>query len=39
MKGSPGAAVNFFFALCDHDVMCSSPGNILLQKCREMLRI
>jgi hypothetical protein len=33
MKGSPGAAVKLL--PCDHEVMRSSPGNSLLQKCRE----
>jgi hypothetical protein len=34
-KGSPGAMVKLL--PCDHEVMSSSPGNGLLQKCREML--
>jgi E1A/CREB-binding protein len=36
MKGSPGTAVKLL--PCDHEVMGSSPGNSLLQKCREKLR-
>jgi hypothetical protein len=36
MKGSPSTAVKLL--PCDHEVMGSSPGNNLLQKCREMLR-
>jgi hypothetical protein len=34
-KGSPGTVVKLL--PCDHEVMCSSPGNRLLQKCRERL--
>jgi hypothetical protein len=33
MKGSPSAALKLL--PCDHEVMGSSPGNCLLQKCRE----
>ena len=36
MKGSLGAVVKLL--PCDHEVMGSSPGNSLLQKCRERLR-
>ena len=36
LKGSLGAAVKLL--PCDHEVMGSSPGNSLLQKCRERLR-
>jgi hypothetical protein len=36
MKGSPGATIKLL--PCDHEVMDSSPGNSLLQKCRERLR-
>jgi hypothetical protein len=32
---SPGTAVKLL--PCDHEVMCSSPGNSLLQICREMI--
>jgi hypothetical protein len=32
---SPGTAVKLL--PCDHAVMCSSPGNSLLQICREMI--
>ena len=35
-KGSLGAVVKLL--PCDHEVMGSSPGNSLLQKCRERLR-
>jgi hypothetical protein len=35
LKGSLGAAVKLLH--CDHEVIGSSPGNNLLQKCREML--
>jgi hypothetical protein len=35
VKGSLGTTVKLL--LCDHEVMSSSPGNNLLQKCREML--
>jgi hypothetical protein len=35
MKGSPGATVKLM--PCDHEVMGSSPGSNLLQKCRERL--
>jgi hypothetical protein len=35
-KGSPSAAVKLF--PCDHEVMGSSRGNSLLQKCRERVR-
>jgi hypothetical protein len=35
VKGSPGAAVKLL--PCDHEVMGSSSGNNLLQKCRERL--
>jgi hypothetical protein len=35
LKGSPGTAVKLM--PCDHEVMGSSPGNSLLQKCRERL--
>ena len=35
-KGSLGAAVKLL--PCDHEVTGSSPGNSLLQKCRERLR-
>ena len=35
-KGSPSAAVKLL--PCDHEVTGSSPGNSLLQKCRERLR-
>ena len=35
-KGSLGAMVKLL--PCDHEVMGSSPGNSLLQKCRERLR-
>jgi hypothetical protein len=34
-KGGPGAAVKLLH--CNHEVMGSSPGNGLLQKCRERL--
>jgi hypothetical protein len=34
--GSPGAVIKLL--PCDHEIMGSSPGNSLLQKCREMLR-
>jgi hypothetical protein len=34
-KRSPGAAVKLL--PCDHEVMGSSPGNSLLQKCRKRL--
>jgi hypothetical protein len=37
MKGSPGATAKLL--PCDHEVMGSSPGNSLLQKCRERLYI
>lgn len=36
LKGSLGAAVELL--PCDHEVTGSSPGNSLLQKCRERLR-
>ncbi|VAH33209.1 hypothetical protein VPH35_021920 [Triticum aestivum] len=36
MKGSLGAVVKL--PPCDHEVTGSSPGNSLLQKCRERLR-
>jgi hypothetical protein len=36
LKGSLGAAVKL--PPCDHEVTGSSPGNSLLQKCRERLR-
>jgi hypothetical protein len=36
-KGNPGAVVKLL--PFDHEVMCSSPENNLLQKCREMMRI
>jgi hypothetical protein len=32
LKGSPAAAVKLLS--CNHEVMGSSPGNSLLQKCR-----
>ncbi|XBI66735.1 hypothetical protein VPH35_046235 [Triticum aestivum] len=35
-KGSLGAVVKA--AACDHEVTGSSPGNSLLQQCRERLR-
>ena len=35
-KGSLGAVVKLL--PCDHEVTGSSPGNSLLQKCRERLR-
>jgi hypothetical protein len=35
MKGSPGPAVKLL--PCDHEVMGSSPGNKLLQKCSRTL--
>jgi hypothetical protein len=35
-KGSPGAVIKLL--PCDHEIMGSSPGNSLLQKCRERLR-
>jgi hypothetical protein len=35
-EGGPGAVVKLL--LCDYEVMGSSPGNRLLQKCREILR-
>ena len=37
MKGSLGAAVKLLPS--DHEVTGSSPGNSLLQKCRERMRI
>uniref|UniRef100_A0A453L6T4 Uncharacterized protein n=1 Tax=Aegilops tauschii subsp. strangulata TaxID=200361 RepID=A0A453L6T4_AEGTS len=36
LKGSLGAVVKLL--PCDHEVTGSSPGNSLLQKCRERLR-
>ncbi|XBH99676.1 hypothetical protein VPH35_128938 [Triticum aestivum] len=36
VEGSLGAVVKLL--PCDHEVMGSSPGNSLLQKCRERLR-
>jgi hypothetical protein len=36
LKGSPSAAVKLL--LCDHEVIGSSLGNNLLQKCKERLR-
>jgi hypothetical protein len=35
-EGEPGAVVKLLSY--DHEVVGSSPGNSLLQKCREMLR-
>jgi hypothetical protein len=35
LKGSPSTAVKLLSS--DHEVMISSPGNNLLQKCRERL--
>jgi hypothetical protein len=37
IKGSPDIAVKLL--PCDHRVMGSSPGNSLLQKCSEKLRM
>jgi hypothetical protein len=36
VKGSPGAGVEFLQS--DHEVIGSSPGKRLLQKCMKMLR-